>query len=267
MGTLLFTRNLLLALIVLLDVIATIICLFFFMVAVMGWAIGAIEVFSLIVFVGIAVDYCLHVAHKYHSCHIAEAEERQSTHRPSGARRHGKDVSVRLCDNPLRRSQNSSYPPAMSHRDERFERTKYAMGRVGSAVMGSGLTTFGCSAFLLPCELLVFMKIGTIVCAVTFFALLHTLVLLPAMLMTVGPSGHESRRCRQAVWWAARLLQSNPKEDEERSRASQARTMGAEGKSMPGPGQRYYVLNLPRRGMGQCGVGHAVSRTKVVITG
>lgn len=27
----------------------------------MGWAIGAIEVLSLIVFVGFAVDYCLHL--------------------------------------------------------------------------------------------------------------------------------------------------------------------------------------------------------------
>ena len=60
----------------------------------MSWTIGAIEVLSLIVFVGFAVDYCLHLwspqsvvsqalaaeerprSHKYHSCHITDVEEK-----------------------------------------------------------------------------------------------------------------------------------------------------------------------------------------------
>merc|ERR1719424_1732681 len=41
----------------------------------MKLAVGPIEVLSLIVFVGFAVDYCLHVAHKYHSCTVGQVKE------------------------------------------------------------------------------------------------------------------------------------------------------------------------------------------------
>merc|ERR1712060_873454 len=45
------------------------------MVVVMRWKIGAIEEMSLIIFVGFAVDFCLHIAHKYHSCSIIAVGE------------------------------------------------------------------------------------------------------------------------------------------------------------------------------------------------
>merc|ERR1712066_338181 len=62
---------------VMMVVLAIIIGLMFFMVVVMRWEVGAIEVLCLIVFVGFAVDYCLHVAHKYHTCHINSVTEQE----------------------------------------------------------------------------------------------------------------------------------------------------------------------------------------------
>merc|ERR1719272_1343493 len=70
LGIFLFTFSIHLALLVMIVVMQIIVCLLFFMTVMMEWPIGAIEVLSLIVFVGFAVDYCLHVAHKYHTCHI-----------------------------------------------------------------------------------------------------------------------------------------------------------------------------------------------------
>merc|ERR1719424_2053863 len=70
LGIFLFTRSVHLAFLVMIVVMSIIVCLLFFMVVLMQWPIGAIEILSLIVFVGFAVDYCLHLAHKYHSCHI-----------------------------------------------------------------------------------------------------------------------------------------------------------------------------------------------------
>merc|ERR1719181_2482149 len=61
-GIVLFTRSVHLALLVMLIVTSIIIELGMFMTVIMEWPIGAIEVLSLIVFVGFAVDYCLHIA-------------------------------------------------------------------------------------------------------------------------------------------------------------------------------------------------------------
>merc|ERR1712232_346208 len=80
LGVCVFTGSLHLACIVMLVVGCIVISLLFFMVCLMGWEIGAIEVLSLIVFVGFAVDYCLHIAHKYHSCHVDGVSEQPEEH-------------------------------------------------------------------------------------------------------------------------------------------------------------------------------------------
>merc|ERR1719265_1713598 len=64
-GVLLFTLDVVLACLVGLLVLGIIIGLAFFMVAVMGWNIGAIEVIALVVFVGYSITYSLHIAHHY----------------------------------------------------------------------------------------------------------------------------------------------------------------------------------------------------------
>eukprot|EP00435_Cladocopium_sp_Y103_P060718 s43_g22.t1 len=62
---LIFTLDPLLALLVLLLVIGVVTSLAFFMVVIMAWTVGPIEVISLVAFVGYSVTYSLHVAHIY----------------------------------------------------------------------------------------------------------------------------------------------------------------------------------------------------------
>merc|ERR1712046_316682 len=89
-------------------VMSIIICLLFFMVVIMGWKIGAIEVLSLIVFVGFAVDYCLHVGHKYHSCHIADVMELDEDVPAGSPEIQPHDKPVTPADHPDKASSSAS---------------------------------------------------------------------------------------------------------------------------------------------------------------
>jgi len=64
-GMLAFTWDPTLSLLVLFLVLGVIIGLAFFMVVVMSWKIGPIEVISLVIFVGYSVTYSLHIAHVF----------------------------------------------------------------------------------------------------------------------------------------------------------------------------------------------------------
>merc|ERR1712146_381318 len=64
---LIFTKDIVLSVYVTLSTLGVIFCLAFFIIVVMGWTLGAIEVIALIVFIGYAVTYSLHIAHKYGS--------------------------------------------------------------------------------------------------------------------------------------------------------------------------------------------------------
>jgi len=83
-GVLFFTGDPILAFIVLGLVLGIISGLAFFMVCVMGWKIGPVEVISLVVFVGYSVTYSLHIAHNFaevkedsYELMILEAEARR----------------------------------------------------------------------------------------------------------------------------------------------------------------------------------------------
>lgn len=406
LGVMVFTRSIHLALIVMLVVFFVIICLLFFMVVIMQWRIGAIEVLSLIVFVGFAVDYCLHISHKYHSCHITGVEEQGadddelSPHgeqgsvmrsvsgdaskrivvtigdRPSpsndGPRRPSKCISTMssgvkkqlftlpdgsaCTPDELTKQLSSSTSHSSGHIDqecrwnevfvgagviilattvawqcqsggskswwapvgelfflvaflggrgvvylhnrtrehspapaekgpldirgkryphsptgatimsffsggtqpssgsnegpgsgrstldrsrERYERARYALERMGGAVIGSALTTMGCACFLLPCTLHIFFKIGAVVCGVSLYATIYSLFFLPTLLMIAGPCGHDFKGCMQYV---KKLI---PDDDDSLDESEQQ-----DCESEPANVRRY-VLNLPRRGMAE----------------
>lgn len=227
-GVTLFTKSIHVALLVNLLVLCVILCLVFFMVVVMDWPIGPIEVLSVIVFVGFAVDYCLHISHKYIMCHIGDVKEEISEDedardkskfmvQPSGRSR----VSMVACDKAVATSKKP-LPKKEVHLlkknkgAERFERTRYALQRMGAAVVGSGLTTLGSAAFLIPCMMLIFSKIGYVVVGVSLYAMCHALLPLPAVLMTMGP-------CKNDWDWLCRTK---------------------EGEEQEGPSRRY-VLHIP----------------------
>lgn len=156
-GMLAFTFDILLSIYVVLSTLLVLIGLAFFIVVVMKWEIGPVEVIALIVFIGYAVTYSLHIAHKYGSSDALEF-----TLPPPGN-----------WDEPSR---------------IRFQRTQFALKTMGSAALGSAATTTGCSVFLLFCTLSVFRKLGGVVLVVTLLSTYTAFFNLPALLQMIGPT-------------------------------------------------------------------------------
>lgn len=163
-GMIVFTRNATLSCFVVFATLGVVSGLFFFITVMMSWAIGPIEVIALIVFIGYAVTYSLHIAHRYGSSDAASGELPQ-------------ELAGRLS------------PEAKV----RFLRVRFALQTIGSAALGSAVTTAGCSLFLVFCTLTIFKKLGGVVLAVTTMSIVMALAPLPALLLLMGPQ--DSRRC------------------------------------------------------------------------
>jgi len=152
LGALAFTHgNLALSLLVVASVVGVTVSLAWFMSAAMGWATGAVEVLGLIVFVGYSLTYSLHIAHEY-------LEHTKVTHGSS-----------------------------MSPSERRREAVRHSLKAMAGAVFGSALTTLGSSFFLFFCTIRIFMKLATVLFAVTFFACVFAVAALPSALACVGP--------------------------------------------------------------------------------
>mmetsp|Transcript_11065 Transcript_11065/g.24294 ORF Transcript_11065/g.24294 Transcript_11065/m.24294 type:complete len:854 (+) Transcript_11065:1158-3719(+) len=162
LGSWLFTRVLRLALFVMVTVILVICWQLFFMVVVMGWMIGAVEVISLIVFIGYSITYCIHLVHAYGS-HVDEF----------GAEGAGHDTKGR-------------------HR-----RAAFAIATIGSAIGGSAMTTLVSAVLLLFCQVVIFVKFGVVICVITVLSVFFSLVFLPSLLMLAGPT--QGRGVRAAM--------------------------------------------------------------------
>mmetsp|Transcript_1232 Transcript_1232/g.5043 ORF Transcript_1232/g.5043 Transcript_1232/m.5043 type:complete len:1657 (-) Transcript_1232:580-5550(-) len=161
LGMLVFTGDIVLSCLVVACTILTISGLIFFIVVMMGWAIGPIEVIALIVFIGYAVTYSLHIAHRYGS---HEADQAPEAGVPDWL------------------------SPGLSEKAKsRQRRVAFALRSMGGAAVGSAMTTIGCSIFLLCCTLTIFKKLGGVVLAVTIMSIFVALVPLPASLLLVGP--------------------------------------------------------------------------------
>jgi len=154
-GMLIFTLDPVLSIYVVLATVGVMCGLAFFIIVVMNWNIGPIEVIALIVFTGYAVTYSLHIAHKYSS-----------------------NEGVLTEPMPL----DMEIATAV-----RFQRTSYAMKSIAGAAIGSAVTTIGCSIFLLFCTLTIFQKLGMVVLAVTTMSIVTALIPLPAVLLCAGP--------------------------------------------------------------------------------
>jgi len=169
-GVAVFTCSLHLAALVMLVVFCIIMCLCCFMVVIMRWKIGAIEVLSVIVFVGFAVDYSLHIAHKYHTCKIKSVDPidddgtsgstvmdsralvtRLSSQRSSSAAR----CSVSCEDQttlvpPTHLTEDQYQLLATNHPAERQERARDSLECLGGAIAGSAMTTIGSAGMQRP---------------------------------------------------------------------------------------------------------------------
>merc|ERR1712217_978895 len=123
----------------------------------MGWDLGLVEVIAIIYFVGYAVTYSLHVAHKY-AAHEALDELVD-------------DVEEDMDD----------------FAEARYLRTRYALRSIGGAALGSAITTAGASIFLVFCTLTIFWKLGSMCLAATVMSILTALGPLPSALLILGP--------------------------------------------------------------------------------
>jgi len=219
-GMCVFTMDPFVSLLVTSLVLGIISGLAFFIVVVMGWAIGPIEVISLVVFVGYAVTYSLHIAHNYvevnsqdHEAIFLEQEyltkERRIKERADRAAL-ARALSWRdtqlifrvdpVDDQDAKLSSTVAVPEAKPFRPVTAEdvcgnltalrraRTRMAVLHVGGATMSSAVSTMGSSMFLLFCTMNIFVKLGSVVIAVTFLSIVFALVPLPALLLKVGPS-------------------------------------------------------------------------------
>jgi len=177
LGALCFTQlDFVLSMWVVLSVLGVTISLAWFMIAVLGWGVGAIEVLGLIVFVGYSITYALHIAHNYQE-HMLELDS------------------------------------SLSKKVRREEAVSEAMRCMAGAVMGSAVTTLGASFFLFFCNLIIFVKLATVLFAVTFFAMVFSTVALPAALLVAGPTS-DPRKLRRQLWeWIASTLQSLDQEE------------------------------------------------------
>lgn len=154
LGALFFTHlDVLLSTMVVITVAGVTISLAWFMIVFMSWPVGAMEVLGLIVFVGYSITYSLHIAHKYQE-HVIKLAA---------------DVT-------------------MNARERRKEAVLHSMRCMSGAVIGSAVTTLGSSFFLFFCQLVIFVKLASVLFAVTFFAMIFATVALPAALLCVGPT-------------------------------------------------------------------------------
>ncbi|CAJ1352701.1 unnamed protein product [Effrenium voratum] len=199
-GVFIFTFDFWLAVIVTCVVLVVITGLAFFIVCIMGWAIGPIEVISLVVFVGYSVTYALHIAHNYNQMlasdkDVLEAEEKArkkemnrnlaKAARERAARGQLDDDAEDVADVQLSVDNIQVSPEDLHGPLLRKARTRVAVLHVGGATLSSALSTAGSSAFLLFCTLTIFVKLGAVVVAVTVLSILGAIVTLPAALMLV----------------------------------------------------------------------------------
>ncbi|CAK0808176.1 unnamed protein product [Prorocentrum cordatum] len=193
-GVLIFTQDPVLAMQVTGLVVIIILGLAFFMICMMGWAVGAIEVISLVVFVGYSVTYSLHVAHNYSEAQQGDthfAAIMKKLVRKKGGKWSGADADA----------DGSTY--TLNSAGYREVRTRMALQHVGGAVMSSATSTVGSAMFLLFCTLNIFVKLGLVVIAVTMLSIVVAVVALPACLLRFGPGRDPwyNRMSREAWSW------------------------------------------------------------------
>jgi len=162
-ATFFFTRNHLLPIYSVCVVIGAIGGVAFFMINVMSWSIGPIEVIGLISFCGYALSCALQVSCRY-SCRLAAMDPH----------------------------------PALRHHDEklaeRLQRVTFALKSVGGAMIGSCISMVGCSVFLIFCRLTIFSRVGSAVAIFTLLSVFAAIVPLSGCLLMCGPLPPTSRK-------------------------------------------------------------------------
>jgi hypothetical protein len=157
-GMICFTWSLVLSLYTVLSTIMVVVSLLFFVTVVAAWPLGLIEVIAFIYFVGYAVTYSLHIAHKYACDEAADC----------------------VFDDEDINEENESAKI-------RFKRTAFAVSSIGGAAVGSAATTAGASFFLCFSTLTIFNRLGNMCLVVTVMSIVCAMGPLPGALLSFGP--------------------------------------------------------------------------------
>eukprot|EP00439_Symbiodinium_sp_Y106_P073783 s1303_g13.t9 len=137
----LFTRDMLLAFYVCLNILLVVSVLSGFLLNILDYDFGVVEAIGATIFVGLSVDYCLHLAHGYHTAS-------------------GRQAKVRV---------------------------HHALVMLTPTILGGALTTIAGCAFLLPCHILLFRKLGWTLMLNAIIAITYTFTFLAPLLMIAGP--------------------------------------------------------------------------------
>jgi hypothetical protein len=207
-GMILFTWEPFLSLLVSILVLLIISGLAFFMVVIVNWEIGAIEVLSLVIFVGYSVTYVLHIAHSYNE---ARADDVNAYEAEVQANHHNKNDTPAADGAAEAQAPTCLTAETMTPFQLRLARVRLSILHVGCATLSSAVSTIGSSVFLLCCTMSIFGKLGTVVITVTTLSVVVALISLPAVLMLIGP-GLEPCYVQLARWaeeTARRRLRGN----------------------------------------------------------
>jgi len=74
--------------------------------------------------------------------------------------------------------------------EDRLERTKFMLVRMGLAVVNGGITTIGAAGFMCACYITFFEKFGIVILATVFQSLVTALFFFSAMMALFGPQGN-----------------------------------------------------------------------------
>lgn len=136
----LFTQSGVVAVAVLVDILLVVGLLAGVLLKVLEFEFGVVEAFGATMFVGMGVDYCLHLAHGYHEA------------------------------------------PGRSSKDK----IKHALIVLGPSILGGALTTIAGVAFLVPCRMVLFSKLGWLLLLNAVFSVFYTFIFLAPLLMIIG---------------------------------------------------------------------------------
>merc|ERR1711937_1126201 len=73
--------------------------------------------------------------------------------------------------------------------EDRLERTRFMLVRMGLAVVNGGMTTIGAAGFMCACYITFFQKFGIVILATVFQSLITSLFFFSAMMALFGPEG------------------------------------------------------------------------------
>jgi len=171
--TFFLTGSLKLMMITFASVLSVLLALAFFASVLLSWTIGVAEALALTCFIGYIFSVNLHVTYAY-SCAL------------------------------LDKSMRPDYDPMA----DRHHCTQHAFEAAVWRVLGSIAAMLGCCFLLFFCTLRFHVKFGTVVCAMVILLLANALVLLPALLLCLGPTSRDEWTCQQR--WRALVARVRP---------------------------------------------------------